>query len=345
MRFTCLFVLIYGSKVIEPNPKSKHVRCLEILIEHGINLNIKDCAGYTTVHHCFSSSSKPITQSMGEIILKAGVSPNIQNRMGGVPLHECVMNNMIPVIKILLKYGADPEIADYDGVKPSKICIFSSEMQRLFYQQLMKFKEEKEKQKKGEKKPEIIIKNNSNYHTCEKCGKNLPNSSFSGTQLKKNKGAHCMVCTGQAKSHEIEFVKEPVEEKIDICKFVILEKEDTTHPLYNSVNIHTNPTSGKASVKAHNKKSSSQTKANVKFIVKIQTALGGGDSSTMMMVYNQNRSVQRLILPKDPSFDLIMNAVRERGCLGGIKAYFTAFLNDQGELCICYNDIKPIQNW
>jgi hypothetical protein len=341
MRFSCLFVLIYGSKVMKPNPVSNYVRCLEILIEHGIDLNVKDCAGYTPIHHCFSSSSGQLTQSLGEIILKTGVSPNVQNRMGGVPLHECVMGNMVAPIKILLKYGADPEIADYDGAKPSKMCIFSSEISGLFHKQLMRFKEEKKKLKKDEKKPEIVI-NNTNYRTCEKCNKKLPSSSFSGTQLKKNKGAHCMVCTGQAKSHEIEIVKEVVEEKLDKTQFLILAKEDPNSPYLKTVNLHTNPATGKSSASTMST-SSKQPKANVKFIVKIQTPMGPGDLP--LMIYNQDRSVKRYIDVSDPSYNLIRSIVLEKGCLGGIKAYFTAFFNNQGELCFCYNDVQPIQDW
>jgi len=96
--------------------KEDHEKILKKLIELGANIQAKDVAGYTPLHHCLTSVSNSITVSMARELLQAGADPNAKNRFGCTPLHEPVMAANFENIKLLLKFGADPDIEDNDGV-------------------------------------------------------------------------------------------------------------------------------------------------------------------------------------------------------------------------------------
>ena len=95
--------------------KKDHEKILAKLIELGANINAKDVAGYTPLHHCVTCSSNSTTLSMARQLLKAGADPNIQNRFGCTALFEPVMTADLEAVELLLEFGADPEIQDYEG--------------------------------------------------------------------------------------------------------------------------------------------------------------------------------------------------------------------------------------
>merc|ERR1719392_199885 len=98
------------------NVKEDHEKIFRKLIELGANIHAKDVAGYTPLHHCLTSVGNSITLSMARELLLAGANPNEQNRFGSTPLMEPITINHLERIKLLLDFGADPDIKDNDGV-------------------------------------------------------------------------------------------------------------------------------------------------------------------------------------------------------------------------------------
>ena len=94
--------------------KYDHLKILEKLIELGADLSVKDVAGKGFLHYCFSGEGNPTTRAMAEMVLKAGLDPNIQDRFGNTPLLSCTLQNNLADIELLLKYGADPGIKDFE---------------------------------------------------------------------------------------------------------------------------------------------------------------------------------------------------------------------------------------
>ena len=81
--------------------KHGHMKILKKLIELGVDLTVKDVAGRTFLHHCFSGCGNATTTAMAEVVLKAGLDPNIQDRFGYTPLfccmNACSCSSMAPI--------------------------------------------------------------------------------------------------------------------------------------------------------------------------------------------------------------------------------------------------------
>ena len=113
--------------------KHGHMKILEKLIELGADLTVKDVAGCTFLHHCFSGCGNATTTAMAEVVLKAGLDPNIQDRFGYTPLFRCMSTSVLSDVELLLKYGADPSIKDFDhGYSCLKLAQAFPAANRLF---------------------------------------------------------------------------------------------------------------------------------------------------------------------------------------------------------------------
>ena len=90
-------------------------------------------AGYTPLHHCLTSMRNHTTLTMAEMLLKAGANPDLQNRSGCSPIFECIMAADVDAIKLLLKYGASPEVKENDaGLTPLKMASSIPKLLLLF---------------------------------------------------------------------------------------------------------------------------------------------------------------------------------------------------------------------
>ena len=95
--------------------KNEHQKILSKLLELGANIHAKDIAGYTPLHHCLTSYSNPTTVSMGKQLLVSGADPNLQNRFGCTALFEPVMAANFDAVQLLLEFGCDPDIKEFDA--------------------------------------------------------------------------------------------------------------------------------------------------------------------------------------------------------------------------------------
>ena len=91
-----------------------HLKILEKLIKLGADLSARDVAGMTVLHYYFTSHTNPTTRAMNELVLKAGLDPNIQDRYGYTPLYFCAAQKNLADIELLLKFGANPGIKEFE---------------------------------------------------------------------------------------------------------------------------------------------------------------------------------------------------------------------------------------
>ena len=116
MNVPALHHVVLGATTIQAEePLSHdHMKVLEKLIELGADLSVRDVAGKTFLHNCFAGTSNRTTRAMAEVVLTAGLDPNIQDRFGGTPLFAAVCQHNLIDIELLLKYGANPCIKEYE---------------------------------------------------------------------------------------------------------------------------------------------------------------------------------------------------------------------------------------
>jgi ankyrin repeat protein len=86
------------------------------LIRAGADVNIVSSDGETAL-------SCATAHDVAEELLKRGANPNIQSTRfsGETPLHKAAFNGDEETVELLLRYGADPTIRNYNGETPLDI--------------------------------------------------------------------------------------------------------------------------------------------------------------------------------------------------------------------------------
>lgn len=110
------------------------------LLNKGANPNVKNKDGKTPLCLISQNTYDVNTEQIFILLLKAGANPNIKDNAGLATLHYLSLcNPNIRLAKILLKFGADPNLrCDYCGETPlGLICSFKRSVE--FVKLLVKF--------------------------------------------------------------------------------------------------------------------------------------------------------------------------------------------------------------
>jgi ankyrin repeat protein len=111
-----------------------HLEVADFLLAHGAHVENADCDGFTALHYCARPNyhGGPDKESVGrrnEIarhLLEHNASVNARIRHGDTPLLLAVAEDNVALVKLLLEHGADPSLADSDGVTPLRISGFAT---------------------------------------------------------------------------------------------------------------------------------------------------------------------------------------------------------------------------
>ena len=124
--------------------------CFMKLLELGANIHARDFLGDTLLFHCVRGWGEgcPETHIMAEILLQRGLDVNSVNRLGETALGIPIMNRDLDAIKLLLSYGIDTSIKDFQhnwsaqqmAVKDSKIQKLISEQAKLVAERKKRFR-------------------------------------------------------------------------------------------------------------------------------------------------------------------------------------------------------------
>ena len=80
LRMPALMHVIVGARCQAGGPGSDHMAVMEILLEAGADIQCKDMAGYTPLHHCLTMYGNDLTLKMAKRLIEAGANVNAQNR-------------------------------------------------------------------------------------------------------------------------------------------------------------------------------------------------------------------------------------------------------------------------
>lgn len=91
--------------------KSRSDECVELLIQHGANVNHKNKRGKLPLHYaCRIDDNAQIC----DLLLRSGVFADDEAHGKGRPLHEAAMHGKLPQLRALLRYGADFNCQTFD---------------------------------------------------------------------------------------------------------------------------------------------------------------------------------------------------------------------------------------
>ena len=94
-------------------------KCLKVLFDQGINVNIQDNWGNTPLHcACCNNSVESV-----KLLILNGAKTDIQDNHGRTPLHGACYNISVESVKLLLNNGAKKDIQDNDSFTPLQIAL------------------------------------------------------------------------------------------------------------------------------------------------------------------------------------------------------------------------------
>ncbi|EFJ48839.1 hypothetical protein VOLCADRAFT_104577 [Volvox carteri f. nagariensis] len=109
---------------------TEHSKVLRRLIEAGARVDARDAAGWTALHH---ATAHHAVLDLAEMLLEAGADVNGQDRYGTYPLVSATMTAEVRSVRLLLKYGAKPDLKDNDGCDALGVSRYNTEIQSLLY--------------------------------------------------------------------------------------------------------------------------------------------------------------------------------------------------------------------
>ena len=145
IRFGGVLHILAGCRQEKSN---RHVKLMRILLEAGADPNIKDVAGYSALHHCFTCYGNSKTLECAKLLVEYGAEVNAVNRFGCTALMEPCINANFDAIEFLIENGANPCIKENAGLSCETFAAKNPKIQRIFSRGLRTLaKKDQEKQK------------------------------------------------------------------------------------------------------------------------------------------------------------------------------------------------------
>jgi len=284
--------------------KFEHQKILDKLIELGANIQAKDVAGYTPLHHCLTTYSNPTTLSMARQLLKAGADPNMKNRFGCTPLMEPVMAANMEALKLLLEYGADPDIKENDA---GLSCRYLATMFPLISELFSKADKKKAKQSRANARTEA----GGSLRLCKVCGEDKETKRCTGCYMVMYCGQKCQMADWP--KHMVDCKVTRAQYKlVKLVEYEMAGKDNITKEIY----VHK---VGDLPSQKH-------------FVVKVQVPLGHQSTGPSpdaardpLFVYNRDRSLCGYLLREAQVelYDMLVRNIRMEG-FNGQKGFYYA---------------------
>ena len=282
------------------NVKKDHIKVLKKLISLGAEVNVHDIAGYTPLHHCVSAFGNEVTRQMAEILLKAGAKVNAQNRFGATPLLDSVLTRKLDDISLLLKYGADPLLSDYEDNCPDDHTKYYPKLKDMFGAS--------NKKKAKSERNKMRAEAGGSLRKCSVCSESkLDTKRCTGCYLVWYCGPECQRVAWP--EHKEECKRTRNEYKVAMLKDQeVTGKNNLTGQFFRHHK-------GDRPTKSH-------------FVVKVQINLNDNDGR--MVVYNEDKSLYGCLEKEDNQsvFSDLTRQVKNNGFMG-MKGYFYALYNSK----------------
>lgn len=340
MRMCGILHVIAGSRATsEPDYFTSQMKrkmdfkgALEYLIDKGADIQIRDFAGQSPLHHCLSGAGSDLSFELAKILLKRGADPNAVNRFGCTPAFEAAQAGKLHFVELLLDHGAKLNVKDNDGCWLMNTANTNPKLHQLFVKAMTK--------EGKEQKAEARVL--GAYRKCACCGKDKKCSRCSG----------CFVqwyCSVECQKEQWKDHKEDCKRTQNEYKKVTLDKEAK----YLTVNH-------KKKIVESGKPLDTTKKQH--FLVKITIPLEDALSSDIcaecpqslleqrrhpmnggLLIYDRDRLIHGIIPKTDANYSDIVQKVEANG-VAGVKGYFYAIVKG-GEITVNISQIQPPEDF
>ena len=295
-----------GSKVMRGPPVVMHHEgVLKALLSHGANIQARDVAGYTPLHHALSSPNNDMSRALGVVLLDHGADIDAQTRFGSPPIHESIMSADKITFTLLLDRNARLDIKDNDDCNPATTPVACKPW---FSEQIFKRTRADAKEslavKPGERKCANTGCKQLGTKRCQRCARVW----YCGRdcQVGHWKSGHKAECSGGQNEECVVSLNAGTGWNGTIS---LTGRGDTSRRECGEVMV-------RKAVAAHPKEE--------KFKVKVQVPMGG--NLGQMIVYDKERSFTLTLMPTVCNAPRVHALVRQYGAMDGLKGYLYAYI-------------------
>ncbi|KAH7920439.1 hypothetical protein BV22DRAFT_1133069 [Leucogyrophana mollusca] len=109
------FVVLGAQRIIPGpgTPPGDHLSTLRCLLRSGAPPDVPNIVGMGALHHaCTAPNTKPV---LARALLQGGANVDYQDRYGDTPFFHALMGKDVPMVDLLMEYGADLDICEGNG--------------------------------------------------------------------------------------------------------------------------------------------------------------------------------------------------------------------------------------
>ncbi|KDQ50802.1 hypothetical protein JAAARDRAFT_211502 [Jaapia argillacea MUCL 33604] len=270
------------------------------------------------------------------LLLQNGANPNHQDRYGSVPIHGAFQANQVEGVELLMEHGADLEIPDADGFRPSQAYLGAGPQVTSTVRKWMR-KRAGEEAPMDEKKCDNCRASAGENVKLRMCGSCHTTRYCSVECQKKHWPSHKPICRPFSESNTVTL--KPTYEQHGVLM-------PTAHMTRQFFGQDVGPVPEHQQRAANVPRgSTSKTKS---MVIKVQVPYTPGDiptaSQAPLLIYTKKRdfvcSIKRGDGPK--AYDTLAAIVKSKG-VGGAKGYFPAELKGKDELVVKVDQILAEQ--
>jgi len=335
-------LVVFGAQRIVEGPLSsgKWNDVLNYLLSKGMPPDASDIMGYTALDHAtMHSISRKL--DLARILLSSPHSggpanPNHQNRRGMVSIFAPMMHDTVDAVDLLMEYGADLEIPDADGQKPSALYVSCGPKVTATVLKWIRMRKGEDALLDAKKcgNPQCLDVSKASADVGLKYCARCKTIRYCSVHCQRTHWPqHKVTCSPFSTSAQVTLKPHYHTEYVGLFSPSAVAR--------NLQQIPTEPVPTAHSRASHVPKGFSKDSPKPKsLVIKVQVPLGNG----ALLVYTKKRDLVCMIRKEDnlTDYDKITAVVKSKG-VKGLKAYFAAELRSKDELVVKVDNVLAEQ--